>query len=147
MSFVILVDQEDNDLGLYDKLKAHEEGLLHRAFSIFIFNSKNELLLQKRAEHKYHSPGLWTNSCCSHDVREYSLIDFARIRLKEEIGIETELKKIGTATYDLDCGNEMREYEFNHLLIGHSDEDPVLNKEEASEVRYESISAIKSETL
>ncbi|MCR9250249.1 MAG: isopentenyl-diphosphate Delta-isomerase [bacterium] len=145
MSVVILVDEQDNDLGLYDKMAAHKEGLLHRAFSIFIFNSKNQLLLQKRADHKYHSPGLWTNSCCSHDVREYSLLEFAGKRLEEEVGINTDLEEIGTVTYDLDCGNEMRENEFNHLLLGYSDDNPIPNSEEVSQIRYEDIATIKAE--
>ncbi len=145
MAEVILVDEFDNDIGLYDKEAAHREGLLHRAFSIFIFNDQNELLLQKRAAVKYHSPGLWTNSCCSHDVRDMDLIEFAKNRLQHEMGIVTALRKIGTITYDLDCGNQMREYEYNHLLLGHSNEQPTPNPEEVDEFRYMTIPQIEKE--
>ena len=91
MDYVVLVDSQDNELGKMEKLEAHEKGLLHRAFSIFLFNSKGEMLIQQRALSKYHSPGLWTNACCSHPAPNESIIQAGNRRLKEELGLSTEL--------------------------------------------------------
>ena len=91
MEYVILVDQDDQPLGLMEKMEAHEKGLLHRAFSAFLFNADNELLLQKRAKSKYHSGGLWTNTCCSHPRENEKLVDAVKRRLQEEMGIEADI--------------------------------------------------------
>ena len=91
---VVLVDKKNNEIGTEDKLEAHKKGLLHRAFSIFIFNDKNEILLQKRAESKYHSASLWSNTCCSHPYSDKSIIEYANLRLVQEMGIETNLKEV-----------------------------------------------------
>ena len=91
---VVLVDEKNNEIGTEDKLEAHKKGLLHRAFSIFIFNDKNEILLQKRAKSKYHSANLWSNTCCSHPFIDKSINDYATLRLVQEMGIETNLNEV-----------------------------------------------------
>ena len=113
---VILVDENDNQVGLMPKLEAHQKGLLHRAFSIFIFNSKYELLLQKRASSKYHSGGLWTNTCCSHPREGEDILDAAKRRLFEEMGIETSLRKVHDFIYKAELDNDLTEHEFDQIL-------------------------------
>ena len=117
-SMVILVDEEDRPRGLAEKMDAHLCGELHRAFSIFIFNDLGELLLQQRALDKYHSGGLWTNTCCSHPVEEMKLEDFARLRLKEEMGFDAPLEKLFDFLYRADMENGLIEHEFDHVLTG-----------------------------
>ena len=107
MDDVILVDKEDNQVGLMQKLEAHQKGLLHRAFSVFIFNSEYKLLLQKRAISKYHSGGLWTNTCCSHPREGEDIIDAANRRLSEEMGIKTSLRKVFEFTYRAELDNNV----------------------------------------
>ncbi len=144
---VILVDQQDNEIGIMEKLKAHEYGLLHRAFSVFIFNAKGEMLLQKRAANKYHSPNLWTNACCSHPKPNEELQTACKRRLIEEIGIQTDqdLDHIGYLLYKAPFENGLTEHEYDHILTLHTDAPPVLNPEEVSEFRYVSLNAIKKE--
>lgn len=138
---VILVDKQDRELGTMEKLKAHELGLLHRAFSVFLFNSKGEMLLQKRAKEKYHSGGLWTNSCCSHQLPNESSEKAGIRRLKEEIGIEiSKLETKGHLLYKTEFENGLAEHEYDHILFGFTDEEPILNPEEAESFRYISIS-------
>lgn len=127
---VILVDEKDNEVGVGEKLKVHQEGKLHRALSIFIFNSKGEMLLQKRAKTKYHSAGLWTNTCCSHPRPGESLEEATHRRLKEEMGIDCDLKKVFCFVYKVNLDN-LTEHEFDHVLIGKFDGNPVPNNEEA----------------
>jgi isopentenyl-diphosphate delta-isomerase len=115
---VILVDELDQQTGTIEKIEAHRKALLHRAFSIFIFNPKGEMLLQQRSKAKYHSPGLWTNSCCSHPRPGESVEAAARRRLKEEMGFETELEKIFDFIYKTEFGNGLTEYEFDHVYAG-----------------------------
>ena len=115
---VILVDKNDNQVGLMPKLEAHEKGVLHRAFSIFIFNSKYELLLQKRASSKYHSGGLWTNTCCSHPREGEDTLDAANRRLDEEMGIKTSLRKVYDFIYKAELDNQLTEHEFDHVFYG-----------------------------
>ena len=115
---VILVDEKDNQVGLMPKLEAHQKGLLHRAFSVFIFNSDYELLLQKRAFSKYHSGGLWTNTCCSHPRDGEDTIDAANRRLYEEMGIETSLRKVFDFIYKAELDNNLTENEFDHVFYG-----------------------------
>ena len=112
---VILVDENDNQVGLMPKLEAHQKGLLHRAFSVFIFNSNYKLLLQKRAISKYHSGGLWTNTCCSHPRDGENTMDAANRRLFEEMGIKTNLRKVYDFIYKAELDNELTENEFDHL--------------------------------
>ena len=133
---VILVDENDNQVGLMPKLEAHEKGLLHRAFSIFIFNSKYELLLQKRASSKYHSGGLWTNTCCSHPREGEDTTDAANRRLIEEMGIETSLRKVHDFIYKAELDNNLTEHEFDHVFYGVYNEDPVINKDEADDFKW-----------
>jgi len=128
---VILVNEEDEIVGVGEKLKIHRLGLLHRAFSIFIFNSHGELLLQRRALSKYHSPGLWSNTCCGHPGPAEQVITAAQRRLRAEMGLNCRLKRAGSFLYRADVGDGLREHELDHLLIGRSDLDPTLNLEEA----------------
>jgi len=136
MEEIVLVNELDEKTGTCEKLQAHKEGLLHRAFSIFILNSKNEYLLQKRAAHKYHSPNLWSNACCSHDIIGVAFEAYINQRLQDEIGINAPLQKVFDTIYNLDCGNNLIEHEFNHVFVGKSDLKPILNPDEVSEVRY-----------
>jgi isopentenyl-diphosphate delta-isomerase len=136
MEQVILVDENDNVIGSEEKLKAHQEGMLHRAFSIFLFNSKNELLLQKRAEGKYHSGGLWTNSCCSHPRPSEDIITAGHRRLKEELNLSTDLEEKFFFTYKASFENGLIEHELDHVIIGKTDDLPMLNPIEASDYKY-----------
>ncbi len=145
MDDVILVDKEDNQVGLMQKLEAHQKGLLHRAFSVFIFNSEYKLLLQKRAFSKYHSGGLWTNTCCSHPRNGEDIIDAANRRLNEEMGIKTSLRKVFEFTYRAELDNNLIENEFDHVLYGVYDNDPILNKEEAEDFKWVDMETLKSD--
>jgi isopentenyl-diphosphate Delta-isomerase len=118
MEEVILVDETDTPLGKMEKMEAHRKALLHRAFSVFIFNSKGEMLLQRRAPGKYHSPGLWTNACCSHPRPGEETHSAALRRLKEELGITTTLKKLFDFTYRSAYDNGLTEFEFDHVFAG-----------------------------
>jgi isopentenyl-diphosphate delta-isomerase len=128
---LIIVNEKDEMVGVGAKLKIHREGLLHRAFSIFIFNSHGELLLQRRALSKYHSPGLWSNTCCGHPRPGEQVLVAAQRRLKVEMGLYCQLDAFGSLLYRADVGNGLVEHEFDHLLIGHCDLDPTLNLQEA----------------
>jgi isopentenyl-diphosphate delta-isomerase len=116
---VILVDQYDSQIGVEEKLKAHREGKLHRAFSVFIFNDQGEMLLQKRAANKYHSGGLWTNACCSHPRPAETVEQAARRRLREEMGFECVLQKAFHFIYKARLNGDLIEHEFDHVFIGH----------------------------
>ncbi|MFH2020495.1 MAG: isopentenyl-diphosphate Delta-isomerase [archaeon] len=142
---VILVDKDDNVIGAEDKLKAHEEGLLHRAFSIFIFNSKNETLLQKRAESKYHSPGLWANACCSHPRPGKNIAEEAKKRLDEEMGIACDLTEMFSFTYKGDAGNGLIEHEYDHVFFGRFDDIPTINKEEVSDYQWIALDTLEKD--
>ena len=133
---VILVDENDNQFGLMPKLEAHQKGVLHRAFSVFIFNNKYELLLQKRASSKYHSGGLWTNTCCSHPREDEDILDAANRRLIEEMGIETTLRKVYEFTYKAELDNDLIEHEFDHVFYGVYNEDPSINTDEADDFKW-----------
>ena len=138
MEKVILVDKKDNAIGEEEKLEAHKKGLLHRCFSIFIFNSNGELMLQKRAGGKYHSGGLWSNTCCSHPAPGEATADAARRRLIDEMGIDTELKEIHTFMYKTKLDNGFTEYEYDHVFFGKYSKDPILNKNEAEDWKWAS---------
>ena len=133
---VILVDENDTQVGLMPKLEAHQKGILHRAFSVFIFNSNYQLLLQKRAVSKYHSGGLWTNTCCSHPREGEETIDAANRRLIEEMGIKTNLRKVFDFIYKAELDNELTENEFDHVYYGVYDEDNTINTEEADDFKW-----------
>lgn len=122
---VILVNEYDEQLGLMPKMEAHEKGVLHRAFSVFIFNAKNELMLQQRAHRKYHSPGLWTNTCCSHQREGEENIAAGKRRLKEEMGFTTDLQETISFIYKAPFDNGLTEHEYDHVLIGKYDSDPI----------------------
>ncbi len=128
---VILVNQKDEPIGLMPKMEAHEKGLLHRAFSVFIFNDKNELMIQQRALSKYHSPGLWTNTCCSHQREGETNIEAGKRRLQEEMGFTAELEDTISFIYKAPFDNGLTEHEFDHILVGNYNEEPNLNPEEA----------------
>jgi len=144
MTEIILVDENDNQIGTSEKLKAHQEAKLHRAFSIFVFNEKNELLLQKRAATKYHSPNLWTNTCCSHPRPGKNLIAEAKKRLIEEMGFECDLKESFSFVYKANLG-DLTEYEFDHVLFGHFSGNPFPNKEEAADWKWMSLVELKKD--
>lgn len=145
MEYVILVDEQDNQLGLMEKLKAHEQGALHRAISVLIFNKNGELLLQRRALEKYHSPGLWTNSCCSHPRDGEDSIDAGERRLVEEMGMKAQLERLFQFTYRAEFDNGLIEHELDHVLVGRSNELPNLNRDEAMDFEWMSMDSIKSE--
>ncbi len=144
---VILVDKNDNQVGLMPKLEAHEKGVLHRAFSIFIFNSKYELLLQKRASSKYHSGGLWTNTCCSHPREGEETLDAANRRLDEEMGIKTSLRKVYDFIYKAELDNQLTEHEFDHVFYGVCDNDPILNKDEAEDFKWVDMETLNNDIM
>lgn len=127
---IILVDRNDNQIGSCGKVKAHLEGTLHRAFSVFVFNSKGELLLQKRAYGKYHSGGLWTNTCCSHPRQSEATEDAAHRRLMEEMGFDCSIKKIFDFYYKVELDTNLYEHEYDHIFMGEYDGDPRPNPEE-----------------
>jgi len=138
MEQVILVNEKDQQVGVMKKLLAHEQGLLHRAFSIFIFNRKGQLLLQHRAATKYHSGGLWTNTCCSHPSPGEELLDAANRRLMEEMGMTCSLKHLFSFKYKVNLDHQLVEHELDHVFVAVSDQTPRLNPQEADEYRYES---------
>lgn len=144
---VILVDTNDNPIGLMNKLEAHEKALLHRAFSVFILNDKNELMLQQRAHHKYHSPLLWTNTCCSHQRENETNIQAGTRRLREEMGFETELKEMFHFIYKAPFDNGLTEHELDHVMIGYYNDIPVINKEEVESWKWMKIEEVKNDML
>lgn len=140
---VILVNENDEQIGLMPKLEAHEKAVLHRAFSVFILNDKKEVMLQQRAHQKYHSPLLWTNTCCSHQRNGETNIQAGTRRLREEMGIETELKELFHFTYKAPFDNGLTEHELDHVMIGFYNGKPVINPEEVEDWKWMSIEAIK----
>jgi isopentenyl-diphosphate Delta-isomerase len=133
---VILVDENDQEKGVMEKIDAHRKGLLHRAFSVFVVNSSGQLLLQKRAQEKYHSPGLWTNTCCSHPRPGEEIEKAASRRLREEMGIDCNLISVFSFIYRADLDNGLTEHEFDHVLLGVGDDIPVPDPGEVSEYKY-----------
>lgn len=139
---VIIVDKNDNQIGLMPKLDAHKKGVLHRAFSVFVLNNNNEIMLQKRAYNKYHSGGLWTNTCCSHQREGENSIEAGKRRLLEEMGFETELKIITSFIYKVEFENGLTEHELDYLLIGKFLKSPVINKQEVADWKWMKIELI-----
>lgn len=133
---VVLINEKDEVLGLMNKLEAHQKGLLHRAFSVFLFDKKGNMLLQKRASCKYHSPNQWTNACCSHPKENESYEMAAHRRLKEELGISCNLEKKFDFIYKADVGNGLWEHELDTVFIGNFEGNFTLNPDEVSEIRY-----------
>jgi len=145
MEQVILVDEQDNETGVMEKQQAHIEGRLHRAVSVFIFNSKGDMLLQQRAHNKYHSADLWTNTCCSHPRPGETVDEAALRRLYEEMGITCELKKIFSFIYKAQLDNGLAEHEFDHVFIGNTDALPIPDSMEVASWKYISIANLKSD--
>lgn len=136
MEQVILVDENDQQIGLMEKMAAHEQALLHRAFSVFIFNSEGKMLLQQRAFTKYHSGGLWTNACCSHPRSNENVIDAARRRLHEEMGFVTPIQAAFQFTYKAVFDNGLTEHEFDHVFTGTYDGEININPDEVENYGY-----------
>jgi isopentenyl-diphosphate delta-isomerase len=142
---VILVDVLDNQLGLMPKMEAHEKAVLHRAFSVFIFNDKGELMLQQRAAHKYHSPSLWTNTCCSHQRDGESNIEAGKRRLIEEMGFKTNLKEVFSFVYKAPFDNGLTEHELDHVMIGTFNGSPTINPDEVASYKWMTLEAVKKD--
>lgn len=141
---VILVDLDDNQIGIMEKMAAHQNGgTLHRAFSVFLFNKKNELLLQRRAFSKYHSGGLWTNTCCSHPRPGELILEAGARRMEEELGITCPLEESFSFIYKATLDNELTEYEFDHVLVGDYSGETLLNYDEVDSVKWLTLSEIK----
>jgi len=133
---VILVDKDDKPVGLMEKMEAHEKAMMHRAFSVFIFNDEGKLMLQQRALHKYHSPGLWTNTVCSHPRDGETVQAAAHRRIVEEMGFDCGFEKAFSFVYKAEVGQGLVEHEFDHVFIGVSNLQPNINHEEVSTWKY-----------
>ena len=136
---LILVDKNDNETGTLDKLSVHQQGLLHRAFSVFIFNDKDELLLQQRADEKYHSPGLWSNTCCSHPLSGENIEDTIKRRLEEEMGMQCSIEFKFTFIYKAPFENGLTEHELDHIYFGQSNDVPKPSPSEVKAWKYISL--------
>ncbi|HLD78244.1 MAG TPA: isopentenyl-diphosphate Delta-isomerase [archaeon] len=133
---VVLVDAQDRQVGTEGKIAAHKAGKLHRAFSVFVFNSKGGMLVQQRAAGKYHGGGLWSNACCSHPREGESVLAAAHRKLEQEFGFDCALEEAFSFTYRADMGNELWEHEFDHVLVGLWDGEPAPNPEEIADWRW-----------
>ena len=142
---VILVNENDEQIGLMPKLEAHEKAVLHRAFSVFILNSENEIMLQQRAHHKYHSPLLWTNTCCSHQRNGETNIQAGSRRLFEEMGFKVELKELFHFIYKAPFDNGLTEHELDHVMIGYYNDAPVINPDEVESWKWMKIEDVKKD--
>ncbi|AUS05905.1 isopentenyl-diphosphate Delta-isomerase [Pseudotamlana carrageenivorans] len=142
---VILVNEKDEKIGLMPKMEAHEKALLHRAFSVFVFNDKNELMLQQRALDKYHSPGLWTNTCCSHQRDGESNLDAGRRRLQEEMGFEVPLEESISFMYKAPFDNGLTEHEYDHIMLGTYNGKPNINPDEVASWKWMPLEAVKED--
>ncbi|WP_241624844.1 isopentenyl-diphosphate Delta-isomerase [Rosenbergiella epipactidis] len=144
---VILVDEQDNPLGKMEKLAAHRQGRLHRAITVYIFNTKQQLMLQQRAFSKYHCGGLWSNTCCGHPFPNESTQQAAERRLEEEMGLKLPLTKLTQIYYNLPVTDGLVEHEFGHIFTGLTDQLPVLNPHEAENYRFASLSEVQQELI
>ncbi|MBC7494263.1 MAG: isopentenyl-diphosphate Delta-isomerase [Flavobacterium sp.] len=142
---VILVNQFDEQIGLMNKLEAHEKAVLHRAFSVFVLNNKNEIMLQQRAKQKYHSPLLWTNTCCSHQRDGETNLQAGSRRLFEEMGFVTELKELFHFIYKAPFDNGLTEHELDHVMIGYFNDEPQINSEEVENWKWMTIEDVKND--
>ncbi len=133
---MILVNENDEEVGTMPKMEAHEKAVLHRAFSVFIMNSKGETMLQQRAAHKYHSPLLWTNTCCSHQRLGESNIQAGKRRLREEMGFQTELRELFSFIYKAPFDNGLTEHELDHVMLGYYEGEPEINTEEVASWKW-----------
>lgn len=141
---VILVNEHDVQTGTMEKMEVHQKALLHRAFSVFVFNEKGEILLQKRADKKYHSAGLWTNACCSHPRPGEETLTAAQTRLQEEMGFNTQLKKAFDFIYKAPFDNGLTEHEFDHVFVGTYNGTITPNAEEVSDYCFKPVEEIKN---
>ena len=139
---LILVDENDKQMGTMGKMEVHRKGLLHRAFSVFIINEKNELLLQQRALSKYHSPSLWTNTCCSHQHEGETSTQAAKRRLNQEMGMNTSLEFLFSFIYKAEFENGLIEHEYDHVFIGRSNQNPKVDKNEVESWKWVSLDLI-----
>ena len=144
---VILVNTQDEPIGTMEKMEAHEKALLHRAFSVFIMNDKGETMMQQRAAEKYHSPLLWTNTCCSHQRVGESNIEAGKRRLQEEMGFSVDLKELFSFIYKAPFDNGLTEHELDHVMIGYFSEEPVINKEEVASWKWMKPGDIQSDIV
>ncbi len=144
---VILVDENNVQIGLMPKMEAHEKAVLHRAFSVFIMNNKGETMLQQRAADKYHSPLLWTNTCCSHQRDGESNIEAGKRRLQEEMGFQADLKELFSFIYKAPFDNGLTEHEYDHVMFGFYEDDPDINESEVADWKWMKPSLIKADIL
>jgi len=140
---VILVDRNDNQIGLMAKMEAHEKAVLHRAFSVFTFNEEGKLLLQQRAADKYHSPLLWTNTCCSHQRNGETSLEAGKRRLQEEMGFTCELEEVFSFIYKAPFDNGLTEHELDHVMVGTYNNNPIVNKEEVEAFKWMTLEEVK----
>ncbi|GAA0890729.1 isopentenyl-diphosphate Delta-isomerase [Fulvivirga kasyanovii] len=145
MEEVVLVDSKDREIGRMEKLEAHKKGVLHRAFSVLIFNSRHELLIQRRSEGKYHSGGLWTNTCCSHPRPEEPVHEAAKRRLMEEMGIDLQPEFLYKFIYKTELDNQLTEHELDHVFTGTFDGEPNINKDEVDDWKYVDLKTLKAD--
>lgn len=145
MEQVVLVNDHDEETGVMEKMEAHRTGSLHRAFSVLLFNSHGEMLLQKRAQTKYHSSGLWTNTCCSHPRPGEALEEAARRKLRQEMGIEANPRFAFKFQYKAPLDNQLIEHEIDHVFIGQFDGEPVLNEHEAEDWKFVDLHSLKQQ--
>ncbi len=144
---MILVDENDRQIGLMPKMEAHQKARLHRAFSVFVLNDKGEIMLQQRAAHKYHSPLLWTNTCCSHQRDGESNLAAGKRRLKEEMGFEVELEEVFSFIYKAPFDNGLTEHELDHVMVGKYNGTPIINPEEVEDWKWMAPKAIQEDIL
>jgi isopentenyl-diphosphate delta-isomerase len=144
---VILVNENDEQIGLMPKIEAHEKAVLHRAFSVFVFNDKNQLMLQQRAANKYHSPLLWTNTCCSHQRDGELNIEAGVRRLNEEMGFVCDLEEKTSFIYKAPFDNGLTEHELDHIMVGYYNNDPKINREEVESFKYMTVEEVKDDMV
>lgn len=142
---VVLVNENDEQVGLMPKLEAHEKAVLHRAFSVFIFNDQGQLMLQQRALSKYHSPGLWTNTCCSHQRDGEANLEAGKRRLQEEMGFQAELKEVTWFIYKAPFDNGLTEHELDHIMVGSYNGEPEINPEEVESWKWMTLEEVKQD--
>jgi isopentenyl-diphosphate delta-isomerase len=147
LEYVILVNENDQEIGKMEKQEAHEKGLLHRAFSVFIFNDQKELLLQQRALTKYHSAGLWTNTCCSHPRVNETIVEAAHRRLQEEMGFDCFLDVKTSFIYKADFDNGLTEHEFDHVLVGNFNGEVIINSAEVASYKWVELDWLKQDMV
>ncbi|WP_445385506.1 isopentenyl-diphosphate Delta-isomerase [Robiginitalea sp. IMCC44478] len=142
---VILVTPEDTVVGTMPKMEAHEKAVLHRAFSVFVLNEKGETLLQQRASHKYHSPLLWTNTCCSHQRLGETNLQAGKRRLQEEMGFQTELQELFSFIYKAPFDNGLTEHELDHVMLGYYEGEPAINPQEVNAWKWMALQDIQTD--